>query len=158
MLELYAAGTRFRKALDTLIRQAATGRMAPAEVDRFLAGKPDPGAGGCLAGSGGGCASMGLLALLEASGPALVIEALARPDSTVARSEVGGRCRTLRAYLHKLTGWTTSSARSCRKKGRLESRVCSPPWGRRLLCARLRSRSSARTAAPGPPSLEGCGG
>jgi hypothetical protein len=36
ILELYHAGYRFRKALDTLIREAATGRVTPAEIDAYL--------------------------------------------------------------------------------------------------------------------------
>jgi hypothetical protein len=37
MLELYAAGFRFRKALATLIREASSGRVGPAEIERYLA-------------------------------------------------------------------------------------------------------------------------
>ena len=40
MLELYAAGFRFRKALTTLIREAASGRVNPAEIERYLASGP----------------------------------------------------------------------------------------------------------------------
>ena len=40
VLELYEPGVRFRKGLDTLIREAAVGRVAPAEVDAFLAKGP----------------------------------------------------------------------------------------------------------------------
>ena len=36
MLELYAAGFRFRKALATLIREAASGRVGPAEIEHYL--------------------------------------------------------------------------------------------------------------------------
>lgn len=36
VLELYRAGYRFRKALDTLIREAATGRVSPSELERYL--------------------------------------------------------------------------------------------------------------------------
>ena len=48
MLELYDAGVRFRKALDTLIREAAHARVASAEVEAFRAvvaaetARPDP--------------------------------------------------------------------------------------------------------------------
>lgn len=38
MLEISCAGKQFRKALDTLIREAAVGRVGPAQVDEFLAG------------------------------------------------------------------------------------------------------------------------
>jgi hypothetical protein len=36
MLELYRAGYRFRKALTTLIREAASGRVGPAEIENYL--------------------------------------------------------------------------------------------------------------------------
>ena len=36
ILELYRAGHRFRKALTTLIREAASGRMGPGEIDSYL--------------------------------------------------------------------------------------------------------------------------
>ena len=36
MLEMYAAGFRFRKALATLIREAASGRVGPAEIEHYL--------------------------------------------------------------------------------------------------------------------------
>lgn len=37
-LEMVETGRRFRKRLDTLVREAATGWKAPAEIDAFLAG------------------------------------------------------------------------------------------------------------------------
>lgn len=38
LLELYETGFRFRKALDTLVREAAAGRVTPAAVEGFLGG------------------------------------------------------------------------------------------------------------------------
>jgi hypothetical protein len=40
LLELYRAGRRFRKALHTLIREAANGRVGPADIDHYLASAP----------------------------------------------------------------------------------------------------------------------
>ncbi len=37
LLELYHAGYRFERALPTLVREVASGRVDPAEIDRFLA-------------------------------------------------------------------------------------------------------------------------
>ena len=37
LLEAYHAGTRFERALATLVREVATGHVAPAEIERFLA-------------------------------------------------------------------------------------------------------------------------
>ncbi len=36
ILELYHAGARYRRALDTLIWEAATGRMSPDQIDSYL--------------------------------------------------------------------------------------------------------------------------
>ena len=36
LLELYRAGYRYRKALDTLVREAAAGKVGPSEVDNYL--------------------------------------------------------------------------------------------------------------------------
>ncbi len=36
ILEMYRAGYRFRKALETLIREAATGKVSPAELENYL--------------------------------------------------------------------------------------------------------------------------
>lgn len=36
ILELYHAGYRYRKALDTLIREATTGHISPAEIEHYL--------------------------------------------------------------------------------------------------------------------------
>lgn len=109
MLELYAAGTRFRKGLDTLIRQAATGRVLPGRVDEFLATKPtletaDDWLAGAIVDRGAG-----LEKLLEAGGPTLLVEAWARKDSALASlvkpdQDLG----TLQNYLHKLIGTDAS--------------------------------------------------
>ena len=106
VLELYSVGgTRFQKALDTLIRQAATGRVAPAEVDRFLAEKPTLEQADAWLDRASATPSMGLLALLEASGQMLVIEALSQPESTIVRcAQTVADVESLREYLHKLTG------------------------------------------------------
>ncbi|MEY3013012.1 MAG: hypothetical protein RIT45_1747, partial [Pseudomonadota bacterium] len=37
LYELYAAGRRFRKAVDTLVTEAATGYVTPQVIDEFLA-------------------------------------------------------------------------------------------------------------------------
>jgi len=105
MLELYTAGTRFRKALDTLIRQAATGRVAPDQVDHFVAGKPTLEQADTWLAEAVARPAGGLAMLLEASGPTLVVEALARTDSTLARQVSSeADAEVLKAYLHNLTG------------------------------------------------------
>jgi hypothetical protein len=133
VLELYSAGTRFRKALDTLIRQAATGRVAPAEVDRFLADKPTLEQADAWLDAASAAPSMGLLALLEASGPTLVIEALSGPDSTVAR-QAKSDVEVLRGYLHKLTGMDDEFCDFLSKEGKSGVEGVLMALGAWLLC------------------------
>jgi hypothetical protein len=105
MLELYTAGTRFRKALDTLIRQAATGRVAPDQVDHFVAGKPTLEQADTWLTEAVSRPSGGLAMLLEASGRTLVVEALAQVDSILGRQVTSeADAKVLRSYLHNLTG------------------------------------------------------
>jgi PglZ domain len=40
ILEIYRAGTRYRKALETLVRETASGRVGPAEIESFLKTEP----------------------------------------------------------------------------------------------------------------------
>jgi predicted RNA-binding Zn ribbon-like protein len=41
LLGLYRSGVRYRKALDTLIREAAAGQVPPEKIDDFLASEPE---------------------------------------------------------------------------------------------------------------------
>ena len=41
VLGLYRSGVRYRKALDTLIREAAAGKVPPEKIDDFLASEPE---------------------------------------------------------------------------------------------------------------------
>jgi hypothetical protein len=41
LLGLYRSGVRYRKALDTLIREAAAGHVPPEKIDEFLASEPE---------------------------------------------------------------------------------------------------------------------
>jgi len=105
VLELYAAGTRFRKGLDTLVRQAATGRALPSDVDDFLTSEPSLEAADAWLARGVLRQTVGLEALLDSSGPALLVEALAARESPLtARVTTDGDAQALRAYLQKLTG------------------------------------------------------
>lgn len=110
VLELYAAGTRFRKGLETLLRQAATGRVLPDEVEAFLRDKPtleraDAWLGEAVSRHLGRGGRVGLAALLDSGGATLVVEALAHKDSPLAaRVRTEEEARALRDYLHQLTG------------------------------------------------------
>lgn len=105
LLELYAAGTRFRKGLDTLVRQAATGRVLPADVDAFLQGDVSLERADQWLGQSVSKRSVGLETLLESSGPTMVVEALAIRDSPLAAQVTTAEdASALRSYLHSLTG------------------------------------------------------
>ncbi len=106
VLELYEAGVRYRKRLDTLVREAATSRVAPAEVEAFVTKaftleEADAWLESAGQTSGGGA---GLAATLARMGPALLAEALSNPDSALATYTSDADGAALREYLHKLTG------------------------------------------------------
>ncbi len=105
VLELYEPGMRFRKALDTLVREAAVAHVAPTEVDKFLARGPSlQDADEWLAASTSQRA-VGLLGVLEEFGATLLAAALAGANSALHGKVQGPEdVATLRAYLHKLTG------------------------------------------------------
>ena len=116
VLELYSAGTRFRRALDTLVRQAATGRIAPADVESFVATRPTLEQADQWLTDAAGKSPGGLRSLLEASGRPLIVEALAGPDSALGQQvRTATDATVLRAYLHTLTGmddeWSAFAAR-----------------------------------------------
>lgn len=105
VLELYEAGTSFLKALNTLAREAAAGRVPPTEVDQFLASNPTLDQVDAWLARAGGQSSGGLARLLEASGPALVLEALSTGDSVLAQQVASeADAQVLKDYLHTLTG------------------------------------------------------
>jgi hypothetical protein len=87
MLEIYKAGKEFRKALDTLVREAAVGRVAPDQVDAFLAdGEPTLAKADAWMASKISAASGELTAKLQVmSLPALAM-ALLDPSSPLAKS------------------------------------------------------------------------
>lgn len=105
VLELYDAGVRFRKGLDTLIREAAVGRVAPAEVETFLATHPTlEQADAWLASASSGRAD-DLLRFLEDVGAQLLVDALGGDASVLAaRVTTPEALGALTQYLHRLTG------------------------------------------------------
>lgn len=105
VLELYEPGVRFRKGLDTLIRESATSRVAPAEVEQFVAKQPSLEEADSWITSAVSQSTFGLAAALGEIGPKMVAEALAQSNSALAaRVTVPEEALTLRDYLHKLTG------------------------------------------------------
>jgi hypothetical protein len=105
VLELYEPGVRFRKGLDTLIREAATSRVAPAEVETFVAKQPSLEEADAWIASAVSQSTFGLAAALAEVGPKMVAEALAQPSSALSvRVTAPEEALTLRGYLHKLTG------------------------------------------------------
>ncbi len=91
LLELYAAGARFRKRLDTLITEAAAGKVKPEQIEAF---KAQPGLtlegadlwlNGLLAEQAGGLAST-----LRAMGLPALVDDLIEGDGPVARGLAAG--------------------------------------------------------------------
>jgi hypothetical protein len=109
LLELYEAGVRFRKSLDTLIREAANARIAPDEVERFLAGQPTLEAADAWLETSISRSSFGLAAALAEIGPKLLVEAMSQPASALAlRVTAPAEAEILATYLHRLTGMDTA--------------------------------------------------
>jgi hypothetical protein len=104
VLELYEPGVRFRKGLDTLIREAATARVAPAEVDKFVAKQPTLEEADAWLASAVSQSTFGLAAALDEFGPRMLAEALAHPSSIAPRVTAPEEIATLRNYIHRLTG------------------------------------------------------
>lgn len=105
VLELYEPGVRFRKGLDTLIREAATARVPPAEVERFVAQKPSLQQADAWLATAVSQNSFGFEAALREFGPRMLVESLVQTDSTI-RQRVRGEDElcALRRYAHSLTG------------------------------------------------------
>lgn len=104
LLELYEAGTSYSKSLDTLIREAATARVTPEEIDRFLAKQPTLEEADAWLATSVSQSTFGLAAALAEWGPRLVTEALADPASLAPRVTAPAEAKVLVDYLHKLTG------------------------------------------------------
>lgn len=111
VLELYRSGFRFRKALDTLIREAATSRVTPAEIDRFLGTTPSLEAADAWMTEATRADGVGLAGVLAEFGQAMIVEALGQrwsPKRTevslAARISGEEDLRVLKDYAHKLTG------------------------------------------------------
>jgi hypothetical protein len=113
VLELYEPGTPFRKGLDTLIREAATARVAPAEVEKFVAKQPTLEDADAWLTSAVSQSTFGLAAALDEFGPRMLADALAHPSSLAARVTAAEELATLKNYIHRLTGmdeaWETFS-------------------------------------------------
>ena len=105
VLELYEAGTRFRRSLDSLVRDAAIGRAVPDEVDSFLRGKPTLEKADEWLTQTVSRSVVGIEALLESSGTTMIVEALVSKEGRLAARVTNEEEATaLRGYLRKLTG------------------------------------------------------
>ena len=94
LLELYKLGSSFEKSLHTLVREAATARIAPDEVERFLAGQPTLEA-----------ADAWLETTVTPFDPTLLADALGRTGGALAlRVTTPAEAEILASYLYKLTG------------------------------------------------------
>jgi len=106
VLELYEPGFRFRKSLDTLVREVARGRVVPEEVERFVSapGLTLEAADAWLERQVQG-ARAGLEGLLAQMSLVVVAEELLGKDTFLAsRGRTDADREVLAAYLHKQTG------------------------------------------------------
>ena len=117
MLEIHCAGKQFRKALDTLIREAAVGLVPPAEVDEFLAG-PEVSLGNADAWMAArvSAASGELAAKLQAMSITALATALLDHGSPLSKHLEGSRdfgqlWHHLASHLGLPEGWTYPVAR-----------------------------------------------
>jgi hypothetical protein len=108
VLETYLAGFRFRKALDTLVRDAATGKATPDEIAAVLT-RPDLTLGAAdewlaakMADNAGGLA--GLLQQMDL--PVLVTQLLDPEGRIKARARGEEGMAALRAHLERHVGMT----------------------------------------------------
>ncbi len=126
VLELYEAGVRFRKSLDTLIRETAAARVSPTEVEAFVATQPSLAEADAWLAQAVSQNAVGLAQLLNELGPKLLVEALAAEAPAGAARERSAQASdgrksllhqrvrsaedaaTLQNYLHRLTGFDAS--------------------------------------------------
>jgi len=107
LLELYKAGYRFRRALDTLIRDAATGLLPPQEIDRYLATDYTLAAADEWLGRLAGAERQGLAGLLDRTSLEVVIQELLIKDTFLGeqlRKEQPDGLGVLQAYLERKIG------------------------------------------------------
>lgn len=104
LLELAAPATRFRKALDTLIREAAAARVAPKDVDELLAKNPSLAEADAWLATAISQNAFGLAAYLEHSGARILADALAGPSPLAERVKSAEDLAALEQYVHRLTG------------------------------------------------------
>ncbi len=108
LLEVYKCGTRFERALETLVREVTAGRVAPEQTERFLSqGKSS------LEGAEEWLASLvsrdlvGLEAQLQSMEPRWVLEGLVEAPSELSRRISAEQDREhLRQYLARHTGFS----------------------------------------------------
>lgn len=108
ILEIYKAGFRFRRALDTLVRDAATGHVAPAEVSAFLdTGPPTLASADAWLAKHTSAAREGLSAILDHTSPEVVTNELLVRDTFLGVHLHGDRPESvtaLRAYFARHLG------------------------------------------------------
>jgi hypothetical protein len=166
VLELYEAGVRFRRGLSTLIREAATSRIAPDEVEKFIAKEPSLEEADAWIAGAVSHSTVGLAAALAEFGPRMLAEAMARPDSPLAaRVTAPEELTTLRNYLHSLTGMDEAweAAYPVETEAAALDRLlrCLGGWVLSVEYARDLTRPSQRSlvqrlAALSPPLTRGC--
>ncbi|MFM7425262.1 MAG: BREX-6 system phosphatase PglZ [Elainella sp.] len=106
LLELYRAGYRYRRALDALIREAATGRVSPSELESYLSSRSiDLAAAETWLQQAIAQPQDGLAAYLESLNLEWILDGILGTDS-ILRSKIADApaLLTLKDHLHRHTG------------------------------------------------------
>lgn len=106
ILELYRAGYRYRRALDTLIREAATGRVSPSQLETYLSnGVTDLAAAEIWLQQATTQPQDSLTAYLESLNLEWILDGILGTD-TILRSKISDEASLLilKDHLHRHTG------------------------------------------------------
>ena len=129
VLELYDPGIRFRKSLDTLVREAARGRVAPDEVERFLltAPKTVAEADAWLVGQMSS-ATEGFAARLDHVGLSVVLDGLLGKTASSRRRRRRRTSKPCAATSTATPAWTRHGSRSSPAAAPIRRRATSRTW------------------------------
>ncbi len=132
LLEAYKAGTRFERALTTLVKEVSVGHVAPTEVERFLDEEPlnfekaEEWLNGFLAQERGG-----LEAQLAAMKPEVLLHSLLSNLGPVISNE---ECGALKAYMERHCGVSGEYVRVHLGEGQHTARGLIDAWLGWLMC------------------------
>lgn len=136
LLEAYRTGTRFERALDTLVREVAAGRVSPEQTESFLSqGKRTLEEAEKWLDALDDRDRIGLAATLDAMGPECVLERLVEAPSDLTRQVESPKDReSVRAFLARHTGLSSEFTAFFLENGPDTLRSLTEAWVGWLLC------------------------